>query len=121
MKCRCKKCKKCKSRAYYQKNKERIRGDKKKQARDSKRRRRNYLKRQYSLKVKNVDEMLLSQKYKCAICTLPLDTTTAKIDHSHKSGKIRGLLCNKCNLLLGHANDLIRILKKAILYLRKNK
>lgn len=43
------------------------------------------------------------------------------IDHDHKSGVIRGLLCNNCNTLLGMAKDNILTLYSAILYLNVNR
>ena len=39
------------------------------------------------------------------------------IDHCHTSGKVRGLLCHNCNLIVGHAKDDTDLLKSAILYL----
>ena len=43
------------------------------------------------------------------------------VDHSHITNEVRGLLCSKCNSLLGMANDDIEILKKAIEYLKDKK
>lgn len=43
------------------------------------------------------------------------------LDHDHKTGKLRGLLCNKCNLILGYCNDNSKILKNLIKYLNKYK
>ena len=42
------------------------------------------------------------------------------IDHCHASGKVRGVICGRCNNLLGRAKDNVTILKKAISYLNQN-
>ena len=39
------------------------------------------------------------------------------IDHNHVTGKVRGILCKSCNLLIGNAKDNVDILKSAIVYL----
>lgn len=39
------------------------------------------------------------------------------VDHNHKTGEIRGLLCGLCNSGIGHFKDKIKLLKKAIKYL----
>jgi hypothetical protein len=41
------------------------------------------------------------------------------VDHCHTTGKIRGLLCSKCNPALGAFNDNIEILNSAIKYLKE--
>jgi hypothetical protein len=42
------------------------------------------------------------------------------VDHCHKTNKIRGLLCQKCNFLIGLANDSPQVLSLAIHYLRED-
>lgn len=59
---------------------------------------------------------------KCKICEKTLifkrlRPDSAVVDHCHKTGKVRGIICHKCNVILGNANDDIKILKKAIGYL----
>ena len=66
--------------------------------------------------------MAVAQNGKCAICGyefLKGKPQNCHIDHNHTTGKIRGLLCAKCNLLLGCANDNIPTLYKAIDYLKQ--
>ena len=61
-------------------------------------------------------EMLESQNKKCKICDCNLDKS-AHIDHCHKSGNVRGLLCKWCNVGLGSFKDNVNSLSKAIEYL----
>lgn len=61
---------------------------------------------------------LREQRNRCAICRKKF-IKTPHIDHNHKTKKNRGLLCDDCNLGLGRFKDSIRILRKAIKYLRR--
>lgn len=56
----------------------------------------------------------------CGVCTLELGDDVV-IDHDHATGYIRGLLHNKCNLLLGFANDDAKLLNNAARYLLANR
>lgn len=56
----------------------------------------------------------------CAICKNPPDSRGLAIDHCHATGKIRGLLCNKCNCALGQFSDSLERLNAAILYLKNH-
>lgn len=79
------------------------------------------LKREYGITVERYQELLKEQNFMCVICTTPLregDPNT-HIDHCHKSGVIRGILCTNCNRGLGHLKDSMEILEKAIRYLEK--
>ena len=44
---------------------------------------------------------------------------TLCVDHNHKTKNVRGILCRRCNLALGHYNDDINLLESAIKYLKK--
>jgi hypothetical protein len=62
------------------------------------------------------------QNNACAICKRK---TNGKrkfcIDHDHVDGRVRGLLCGKCNLLIGYSNDDVSILEASISYLKMKK
>lgn len=62
-----------------------------------------WLMSRYNMTENDYKKMLLSQKNKCLICGKNHDDTTKglNIDHNHNTGKIRGLLCSKCNGSLG--------------------
>jgi len=76
------------------------------------------LKIKYNLSPIDFIAILKKQNNKCCICNNPFySKRTTFIDHSHKNGKVRGLLCPKCNNILGNCNDDVDILKSAIKYL----
>lgn len=76
------------------------------------------LKYKYNLDSDNVNNIREGQNNKCCICNNPFHSErTIFIDHNHKNGNVRGLLCPKCNNILGNCNDDINILKSAITYL----
>ena len=73
--------------------------------------------KRYGLDEDQFNSMLLEQQGKCKICSTEMKSA-AGIDHCHKTGVVRGLLCRKCNFLLGNANESITVLEQAIQYLR---
>lgn len=79
------------------------------------------LKRNYGVTLEQHEEMLRSQGYRCAICGSddPFNKLGWQTDHDHTSGMVRGILCRKCNLLLGFAGDDIERLMQAVAYLRR--
>ena len=86
------------------------------------------LKNKYGITIEQYDKMHKSQNGVCSICGNPemtkyKDRTTQRlsIDHDHKTGLIRGLLCRKCNTSLSAFEDDIDILASAISYLVNNK
>lgn len=85
--------------------------------------RRTHLKRKYNITLEEFDQKLSNQNYRCAICN-GTDThdkhSVFAVDHCHTTGKIRGLLCWKCNAGLGLFNDNKENLKNAINYLKKH-
>lgn len=59
--------------------------------------------------------MMIEQGSKCRICGIYADKLS--VDHNHKTGQIRGLLCNKCNTGLGMFQDNTSIIESALKYL----
>lgn len=67
------------------------------------------------------DQLLEEQEGKCASCGTsdPGSVKGWHVDHSHKTGVIRGILCATCNIALGQVNDSIERLENLIKYLRR--
>ena len=69
---------------------------------------------------KEYKELLKKQGNSCALCGNPPPAARVLcLDHDHKTGKVRGLLCNDCNIALGKFRDNVETLGKAIVYLSK--
>lgn len=80
----------------------------------------NHYKRMYGISLEDYNKMLKNQNEVCAICSKVCITGRAlAVDHCHKTGKIRGLLCAHCNTALGRFNDDPVMLEKAIKYLKE--
>jgi hypothetical protein len=76
----------------------------------------------FNLSYSDWEFLKLKQSNSCAICKTPennLDRSLA-VDHNHLTGKVRGLLCNSCNLGLGKFKDNIEILENALKYMKEN-
>ncbi len=78
------------------------------------------LKYRYNITLEQYDKMFEEQNGVCVICEQPnIANRRLCVDHNHATGKVRKLLCNKCNNVLALADENIDILLKAINYLRK--
>jgi hypothetical protein len=80
------------------------------------------LKRFYGITVEEYDLLFNKQEGKCLICDKHQSEfkRAFDVDHNHKTGIIRGLLCGGCNLLIGNAKEDVNILAQAINYLNNN-
>lgn len=79
------------------------------------------LKYKYKITLDDYNALLKAQKLKCKICKTKNPKTRTGVfvvDHCHKTGKVRGLLCLNCNIGLGGFLDNVESLKEAIWYLR---
>lgn len=82
--------------------------------------------REYGITLAAYNEMLESQNYTCKICHCPETAVSNNykhikrlaVDHCHSSGVVRGLLCDRCNHMLGLVKDSIELLESAKNYLR---
>jgi hypothetical protein len=77
------------------------------------------LKVQYDLTYEQVMQKVEEQGGGCAICHCAM--VRPNVDHDHKTGKIRGILCPQCNMGIGNLKDSPEVLDKAAAYLRSHK
>lgn len=80
-----------------------------------------FLRNRYGLTVEKFNEMLVAQDWKCAICGASAPDHHKKrlnVDHCHKTGIVRGLLCDACNRAIGLLKDDPELMKKAISYIQ---
>ena len=82
-----------------------------------------HLLRKYGLTERAYTLLLKQQHGRCKLCGTkkPGGIGTFHVDHEHHTGRIRAILCNNCNALLGYAQDSIERLQKAISYLQEFK
>lgn len=75
----------------------------------------------YGITEEEFNSMLEKQDGKCAICgTTDWGKPSPSIDHNHRTGKVRALLCNRCNRVLGLAEDSPELLSKMSNYLKEH-
>lgn len=120
-------CKKCCRKASIKWGKE---NRKRKNANERKRRAANPIidketpLKRFGLTFENYQQMLEAQNGVCKICGKPEKSKRKDklkrlaVDHDHKTKHLRGLLCSKCNMLIGLAQDNIQTLESAIKYLK---
>lgn len=84
------------------------------------------LKRKYNISLEYYNYLLIKQNCVCAICGEFQKSSHAgrtrglAVDHDHNTGLVRGLLCSRCNLCIGHMNESRTLLMRAIDYLITN-
>ena len=88
------------------------------------------LKRVYGIGIEEYNALLEKQNNRCAICesTDPKGRKSGRgggvdvfyVDHDHKTGNVRGLLCNICNRTMGYVGENSNVLEEMIKYLQKH-
>jgi len=75
--------------------------------------------RTYNITEDSYIHLLEKANHSCMICLVPEERLSRGlvVDHDHDTGKVRGVLCDKCNLGIGHLNDDKELVNKAYHYL----
>jgi len=88
-------------------------------------RRAKWLKTKYNLLYATYEQMFLEQNGKCKVCDIDISITTSSnshstacVDHSHSTGKVRSLLCNHCNRALGLLKENEKVIANLLKYIR---
>jgi hypothetical protein len=84
-----------------------------------KRNREGHLRRKYGLTQNMFGALVLAQLGKCAVCG-ELTAPELHVDHDHRTNKVRGLLCGKCNKAIGLLNDDPKLMDAAKEYLERS-
>lgn len=72
----------------------------------------------YGLSTGDYQRLYDAQGGVCAICQRATGASRRlSVDHDHKTGEVRGLLCRPCNTMLGHGRDDTRFFLRAVSYL----
>jgi len=85
---------------------------------ENKHRREKRLRQLYGLTIADWDAMLMAQSGHCALCGDAMNPPY--VDHEHASGKVRALLCRRCNTGLGMFRDNVLMLEAAQAYLEQH-
>ena len=112
-----------KQKEYYEKNKDKkILNTRSWYANNPKKAKATRLKKRYNITPEQLEVMYKEQDNCCKICNTHKDDTTRGlfIDHNHSTLEVRGLLCNNCNIAIGHLKDDTELLDKAKQYLKTN-
>ncbi len=91
-----------------------------------------HIMKKFNISLTQYNKMVKEQNGRCLICGREFKDIyrnlkhnhiyyTPRIDHDHKTGKVRGVLCHHCNIALGSFNENPLILVRAIKYLKENK
>jgi hypothetical protein len=116
-------------RAWYAKNRSRVRAKERERENTpefAEKRRARLLKHRYQISPIQYERIFQNQNGVCGICGNPedvLDPATKRVrrlsvDHNHKTGEVRGLLCTRCNSAIGKLKDNYKLLLRAVEYLK---
>jgi len=126
----CKSCKRAQQKKYYETEAGKLTIKRGNASAAADRSKWKYKLKQYDLTPEAYDRMLLEQNFVCAICNNPETRiihnkiTRLCVDHDHLRSTpgncyVRGIICHKCNSILGRVNDSIELLQNTIAYFKE--
>lgn len=83
--------------------------------------RRSRYRLRYGITPEDYTDMFASQDGRCALCRNPELNRRLAVDHDHETGKVRALLCSRCNTALGHLRDDPALMIRAARYVVRHK
>lgn len=117
----CRECRGVYRRAYYAANREAALASSAKWKQANRSRWHDALRKsKYGLEYGAYAQMLEEQKGVCAICASPPGARSLHVDHDHKTGQVRALLCDNCNRGIGHLKEDVGIMRAAIAYIQEH-
>jgi hypothetical protein len=74
------------------------------------------LKARYAITPEQYAGLMITANHCCQACGRHKSEVKLCVDHSHKTGQVRGILCNSCNVALGHLRDDIEVIESLLVY-----
>lgn len=111
---------------YNERYRQRWQNDPEHRARKTRANRDYKMRTQYGITLVEFEQMVEDQNHLCACCgvaAISAETVSRRhaersvVDHCHSTGRVRGILCQPCNLMLGYAKDNVETLRRAASYL----
>ncbi len=75
------------------------------------------LQKKYGISQAGYDSLFVSQNGRCALCGTQPSKRGFVVDHCHETGRVRGLLCNRCNITIGYLGDTLAAAERLVVYL----
>jgi len=115
----CKQCNSDRAKLWYFNNKSRAKENAKRWVKNNREKAKQYAKERlrkhhYGMEYGEYDKMFAAQSGKCYLCNRK---TKLEVDHCHKTGCVRKLLCRRCNLFVGWIESNMNLLDSAIRYI----
>jgi hypothetical protein len=86
--------------------------------------RKRFIEKKYGISYDEYEKMVDEQGNVCYICNRPEPQERNEhlaVDHNHKTGKVRGLLCSRCNRVIGLLEEDLQLIEKLKNYIKKHK